>query len=104
MNADEFELLKEKMFTKITQLTRVVYLLNNKYLDSQNVLECLKQSYEDEIDNVVREANIAITSLQSEIKKLHSSNEFEDKLASITNKYADKFNSLRTEFENYKRI
>ena len=70
MNEDELELFKEKMCTKICQLTRVVYLLNNKYLDSQAMIDAIKDSYETEIQNVTREANLVIGKLKKQIEEL----------------------------------
>ena len=55
---DEKDLLIEKMETKICQLTRVVFHLNNKYLDSQATIESIAISYDKEMDNLVREANL----------------------------------------------
>ena len=44
MSTSEEDILLEKMSTKICQLTRVVYLLNNKYLDAQSNIESIKPS------------------------------------------------------------
>ena len=57
---DDKDLLIEKMETKICQLTRVVFHLNNKYLDSQATIESIALSYDKEIENIVRESNLAI--------------------------------------------
>ena len=46
MSSTEEDILLEKMSTKICQLTRVVYLLNNKYLDAQSNIEAIKTRIE----------------------------------------------------------
>ena len=57
MSTSEEDILLEKMSTKICQLTRVVYLLNNKYLDAQSNIEAIRTTYDNEITSIVRQAN-----------------------------------------------
>ena len=56
MSTSEEDILLEKMSTKICQLTRVVYLLNNKYLDAQSNIEAIRTTYDNEITSIVRQA------------------------------------------------
>ena len=67
---EDSELLIDKMCTKLCQLTRVVYLLNNKYLDAQSTIDTIINIYESELDNFVREANIVNTKLKEKVAYL----------------------------------
>ena len=103
MNEDEIELLKEKMCTKICQLTRVVYLLNNKYLDSQAMITAIQNSYETEIQNISREANEVIAKSKKTIESLKSTTQYEDKLKIIKTEYEEKFQNLQKNWENFQK-
>ena len=70
MSSTEEDILLEKMSTKICQLTRVVYLLNNKYLDAQSNIEAIKETYDNELTSIVRQSNDYSTKLQEKIKNL----------------------------------
>lgn len=104
MNEDEIELLKEKMCTKICQLTRVVYLLNNKYLDSQCMVNAIKESYEEEIGNLAREANEAIIQIKKKFEEQNNSAYWESKLETLTQSYENKFKEINEKFLQYKEI
>ena len=95
MNEDELELFKEKMCTKICQLTRVVYLLNNKYLDSQAMIDAIKDSYETEIQNVTREANLVIGKLKKQIEELQKTDKVKEEIEILSKQYEDNIKLLR---------
>ena len=78
MSSTEEDILLEKMSTKICQLTRVVYLLNNKYLDAQSNIEAIKETYDNELTSIVRQSNDYSTKLQEKIKNLEKLTNNED--------------------------
>ena len=103
MNVQENELLLEKMSTKICKLTRVVYLLNNKYLETEGLILSLKDSYEEELENLTREANIYADKMKKKCEKNSmNQNQIKEKLEEIKNKYDENLQNLTKNFENYK--
>ena len=68
MASSDEEILIDKMSTKICQLTRVVYLLNNKYLDAQSNIESIRTTYDKELTSIVRQANDYTKSLKEKIE------------------------------------
>ena len=78
MSTSEEDILLEKMSTKICQLTRVVYLLNNKYLDAQSNIEAIRTTYDNEITSIVRQANDYSKDLKKKIENLESQSNIEE--------------------------
>ena len=78
MKKSEEENLIKKMSTKICQLTRVVYLLNNKYLDAQSNIEAIRTTYDNELTSIVRQANDYSKDLKERIKKLEIKTDIEE--------------------------
>ena len=99
---DDKDLLIEKMETKICQLTRVVFHLNNKYLDSQATIESIALSYDKEIENIVRESNLTIKKLKNKVNELQDNNKFEEKLKQLQQKIEEKQNEFINQFNQYK--
>ena len=95
MASSDEEILIDKMGTKICQLTRVVYLLNNKYLDAQSNIESIRTTYDNELTSIVRQSNDYTKTLKEKIKSYESHdikeefNKFKDDLM---NKYNELFN------------
>ena len=78
MSTSEEDILLEKMSTKICQLTRVVYLLNNKYLDAQSNIEAIRTTYDNELISIVRQANDYSKDLKEKIKNLEAQTNIEE--------------------------
>ena len=78
MASSDEEILIDKMGTKICQLTRVVYLLNNKYLDAQSNIESIRVTYDKELESIVRQANDYTKTLKDKIDELEEDNDIEE--------------------------
>ena len=90
MSNSEEDILLEKMSTKICQLTRVVYLLNNKYLDAQSNIEAIRTTYDNELTSIVRQSNDYTKTLKEKIKSYESydiKEEFNKFKDDLMNKY-----------------
>ena len=66
--------LIDKMCRKISQLTRVVYVLNSKNDEHESLIDALAQAYEKELSNSEREKNITIKKIKSQIEKIKIQN------------------------------
>ena len=75
---DEKDILIEKMETKICQLTRVVFHLNNKYLDSQATIDSIVITYDKEIDYETFTARVKIYKDQKKAEKAEDKNKIID--------------------------
>lgn len=89
MNEEEAKI--EKMSEKICQLTRVVYLLNQKNIESQATIDSIISSYEEEINNIVIQANNATSFLRNKIKQLESPERIKAKFNEITEQLSSQF-------------
>jgi predicted transcriptional regulator len=78
MASSDEEILIDKLSTKICQLTRVVYLLNNKYLDAQSNIESIRTTYDKELTSIVRQANDYTKTLQKKIDELEDEEDLEE--------------------------
>ena len=96
------ERLKEDFTTKILQLTRLVYIMNEKNEENQALIDAIVESYEEEqlimIENFLKEIN----HLKGKIKKMNST--YEDKYqkfkTEIKKSYEIKFKKLQSNFDN----
>ena len=97
-NSNEKKLI-EKMTVKICQLTRVVYILNNKYLDAQSNVESIKASYDKELTNIVRQANDYVKSLHQKIEKLESKKDLEKQFNKFQEEVTEKYEKAKKNTE-----
>ena len=101
MSSTEEDILLEKMSTKICQLTRVVYLLNNKYLDAQSNIEAIKETYDKELTSIVRQSNDYSTKLQEKIKNLEKLTNIEDDFKKFKDDVEKKYSKEKKEKEDF---
>ena len=97
-NSNEKKLI-EKMTVKICQLTRVVYILNNKYLDAQSNVESIKASYDKELTNIVRQANDYAKSLHQKIEKLENKKDLEKQFNKFQEEVTEKYEKAKKNTE-----
>ena len=99
MASSDEEILIDKMSTKICQLTRVVYLLNNKYLDAQCNIEAIRSIYDKELTSIVRQANDYSNNLKKKITNLEQQNNIKDIYEKFTKDINAKFEKQKTDYE-----
>ena len=99
MSTSEEDILIEKMSTKICQLTRVVYLLNNKYLDAQSNIEAIRTTYDNELTSIVRQANDYSKDLKERIKKLEIKTDIEEDFKKFKEEVEKKYEKEKKEKE-----
>ena len=98
------ERLKDDFTTKILQLTRLVYIMNEKNEENQALIDSIIESYEEEqliiIDNFLKE----ISHLKAKIKKMNSTYEekYQKFKTEIKKTYEIKFKKLQSNFDNLK--
>lgn len=91
----------ERMCKKVSQLTRVIYLINTKNDDNQALVESLISSYDIEVENIRKQAKEVISSLKSKIYKMQDTRGPEDKVKEIKRNYE---NSLLVFSETVKQF
>ena len=101
MSSTEEDILLEKMSTKICQLTRVVYLLNNKYLDAQSNIEAIKETYDNELTSIVRQSNDYSAKLKEKIKNLEKLTNIEDDFNKFKDEVEKKYSKEKKEKEDF---
>ena len=98
------ERLKDDFTTKILQLTRLVFIMNERNEENQALIDAIVDSYEEEqlimIENFLKEIN----HLKGKIKKMNST--YEDKYQNfkteIKKAYEIKFKKLQSNIDNLK--
>ena len=95
--------LIDKMCRKISQLTRVVYVLNSKNDEHESLIDALAQAYEKELSNSEREKNISIKKMKSQIEKIKIQNNPEQKILEINKKFDNQVNSFNKEYDKLKK-
>ena len=94
--------LLERMCKKISQLTRVIYLLNTKNEESESLIKGILSSNEKDMDNLRREANSVIDQMKDKIDKLKDTSYVDSKLKDIKRKYDDTVLKYSAGFESFK--
>ena len=97
-NSNEKKLI-EKMSVKICQLTRVVYILNNKYLDAQSNVESVRATYDKELTSIVRQANDYAKSLHQKIEKLENKKDLEKQFNKFQEEVTKKYEKAKKDTE-----
>ncbi len=95
--------LIDKMCRKISQLTRVVYVLNSKNDEHESLIDAMAQAYEKELSNSEREKNIAIKKMKGQIEKIKIQNNPEQKILEINKKFDNQVNSFNKEYDKLKK-
>ena len=99
MASSDEEILIDKMSTKICQLTRVVYLLNNKYLDAQSNIESIRTTYDKELESIVRQANDYTKTLKQKIEELEDEDDLEEQFKEFKEQITKKYEKEKKECE-----
>ena len=103
-NQEEYPDLHHKMSKKIAQLTRVIFHLNTKNDEYEYNLRAIVGAYENELDNLVREANSTILKYKETVTKMQKNDELENQMKNFQDKIdIEKAKSI-TEFSNYKKM
>ncbi|KAL3864834.1 hypothetical protein ACJMK2_006484 [Sinanodonta woodiana] len=92
-----------KMSKKIAQLTKVIYALNTKNDEHENVVQCLKEQHEEEIQKILSETKDKIAVYKA---KIDGESEVQKRVKSLEESITDhEKHRLRaiTEFENFKK-
>ena len=95
--------LIDKMCRKISQLTRVVYILNTKNDEHESLINAIAISYENEMSNMTNECNFQMKKMKQHIEKLKEKKNLENKIKEINDKYNEKVKSFSTDFDNMRK-
>eukprot|EP00762_Andalucia_godoyi_P001944 ANDGO_06119.mRNA.1 Hypothetical protein TTHERM_01321540 len=95
--------LHHKMCKKIAQLTKVIYQLNTRNDDHEFELDHLTNSYESEIEDILRDASNRINSFKNDIEKTRSAAKTEDALRLASERFALEKKEAFSQFEQFKR-
>ena len=102
MSQTQKELI-DKMNRKISQLTRVVYILNSKNDENESIMESITSAFESEVQSVSREANQVIKKMKNQIDKIRLQTNPEEKLNLINDKYEKSLQSFKNEYDKLKK-
>ena len=91
-----------KMSRKISQLTRVVFILNTKNDEHDSLIDTICQAYEKELQNIMKEGNNAIKKMKQQIENIKIQNNPETKIQEINDKFTKKVNNFSHEIDKYK--
>ena len=96
------EELLERMNKKISQLTRVIYLLNTKNEESDGLIKSILNSYDTELENMRREATQVLGTMKEKIEKLKDTSFVDNKIKDIKRKYDDSVLKYSAGYESFK--
>ena len=95
--------LIDKMCRKISQLTRVVYILNTKNDDHESLINAIVLGYENDMFNMTRECNIQMKKMKQYVDKIKEQNNPEPKLKAINEKYNNQVKLFSTDFDGMRK-
>ena len=95
--------LIDKMCRKISQLTRVVYILNTKNDEHESLINAIAISYENEMSNLTNEFNFQMKKMRQHIDKLKEKKNLETKIKEINEKYNNQVKSFTTDFDGMRK-
>ena len=95
--------LIDKMCRKISQLTRVVYILNTKNDEHESLINAIAISYENEMSNMTNEFNFQMKKMKQHIDKLKEKKNLENKIKEINDKYNNQVKSFSTDFDGMRK-
>ena len=91
--------LLDRMCKKISQLTRVIYLLNTRNEEHDGMIKSILSSYNSELENLRREANTVISDLTEKNSKLKDTTIMDKKVEEIKRKYDENTFKLKNSYE-----
>lgn len=95
--------LIDKMCRKISQLTRVVYILNTKNDEHESLINAIAISYENEMTNMTNEFNFQMKKMKQHVEKLKERKNLENKIKEINDKYNNQVKSFTTDFDGMRK-
>ena len=95
--------LIDKMCRKISQLTRVVYVLNSKNDDHEELINAIVQAYETELINLTREGNLVNKKAKSQLDKIKSANNPDVTIREINDKFSSQVQKFSADVEKSKK-
>ena len=93
----------DRMCKKISQLTRVIYLLNTKNDESNALIKSLYKTYDKEMETLRKNANETIKNLQKKIEKGKDTSLVDAKVKEIRKKYDDSCIAFMNAMDKFKR-
>ena len=93
----------DRMCKKISQLTRVIYLLNTKNDESNALIKALYKTYDKEMETLRKNANETIKNLQKKIDKGKDTSLIDTKVKEIRKKYDDSCIAFMNAMDKFKR-
>ena len=93
----------DRMCKKISQLTRVIYLLNTKNDESNALIKSLYKTYDKEMETLRKNANETIKNLQKKIEKGKDTSLIDTKVKEIRKKYDDSCIAFMNAIDKFKR-
>ena len=100
---DELPELQHKMSKKVAQLTKVIFHLNTKNDENDFNLKNIINAYEQEMDNVVENANRIIQRYKESAEKSSVVDEIEREFKGFKDKVEHEKTQSVVEFNNYKK-
>ena len=95
--------LIDKMCRKISQLTRVVYILNTKNDEHESLINAIAISYENEMSNMTNEFNFQMKKMKQNLDKVKEKKNLENKIKEINEKYNNQVKSFTTDFDGMRK-
>jgi len=77
---EDFPDFHHKMSKKVAQLTKVIFHLNTKNDEYEYNIKSIVNSYEQEMEQLIKEANIAITKYKEAYDRIQQSDKTEKEL------------------------
>ena len=81
------QLLQERMGKKIAQLTKVIFHLNAKEHDSETDMQDIADTYEAEIEQLLRGAASHINTFKGQIEAARDESKFQEAVAQVQLRY-----------------
>ncbi len=95
--------LHEKMSKKISQLTRVIFLLNSRNDENDASIETIIDAYEKEIESLTKEASSAISLMKKSVEKLKEKTNVDEKILLIKKKFDDSVTGFTLDYDKFKK-
>ena len=95
--------LLDRTCKKISQLTRVIYLLNTRNDESDALIKAILKTYDSELENMRKEANEVIKSYKKQIDKIKDNSNIDSKIKDIKKKYDDSCISFLNKIDKFKK-
>ncbi len=95
--------LLDRTCKKISQLTRVIYLLNTRNDESDALIKSILKTYDLELENMRKEANEVIKGYKKQMDKIKENSNLEGKVKEIRKKYDESCVSFIGKIDKFKK-